>query len=138
MRRRNERLAIQAPQHPGVLCVVGDWDSSAFHAPAVAGLCGGGEMMKRHVVECIWRGYNGQLVPCHRSVIRYRKEIEALQKIRSISFTDNTTMTVTVRPATSREKVKEIRGYDELLSDCVRLGLTGFVHVNLLQKERDK
>ncbi len=88
--------------------------------------------MKRYVVECIWRGYRGQLVPCHRVVIRYRREIEALQKIRSVGFTDNTAMSVTVRPTKPREKVKEIHGYSSLLADCVRLGLTGFVHVDQL------
>ncbi len=92
--------------------------------------------MKRYVVECIWRGYRGQLVPCHRRVIRYKRQVQALSKIHSVGFSDNTTMSVTVRPAKPREKVKEIRGYDELLADCVRLGLTGFVHVDQLQEER--
>ncbi len=85
---------------------------------------------KRYIVECVWRGYRGQLVPCHRVVIRYRKEIEALQKIKSVSFTDNTTMSVSVRPANLREKIREIRGYIELLDKFVRAGKTGFVHVN--------
>ncbi len=88
--------------------------------------------IKRHIVECVWRGYRGQLVPCHRVVIRYRKEIQALQKITSVGFSDNTSMSVSVRLAAPREKVKEIHGYNELLDDCVRAGKTGFVHVDEL------
>ncbi len=86
--------------------------------------------MKKHVVECVWTGYRGQLVPCHCVVIRYKREIQALSKIHTIGFTDNTSMSVTMRPKKPREKVREIHGYDRLLDKCVHAGLTGFVHVN--------
>ena len=87
-------------------------------------------MGERFIVECVWSGYRAsQSKPCHRTVERKSKADE-IRKITCVQFTDGTTMSVDVRPARLREKVQEIHGYDSLLSDAVRFGLTGFVTVN--------
>lgn len=84
---------------------------------------------KRFVVECVWSGYvSSQARPCHRTVETGRR-VAALQKIDGVIFTDGTTMSVSVRPAAPREKVQEIHGYDQLLSDFARRGMTGWCRV---------
>jgi len=86
-------------------------------------------MNKRFVVECTWSGYrSSQSRVCHRTVERYGRE--AYGKLRSIRFTDGTYMTVLVRDCTPREGVKEIHGYDRLLSAVVRQDLSGSPHVD--------
>lgn len=84
---------------------------------------------QRFVVEGIWSGYrSSQQRPCHRRVVS-RWKAEALSKITAVQFTDNTTMTVTVRPAEKYEKVKEIHGYDDLLDDALHKRLEGWIRV---------
>ena len=90
---------------------------------------------KRHVVECVWHSFSGRLIPCHRRVLRHKYEIEALSKITAVGFTDNTSMSVSVRPAKPREKVTEIWGYHKLLDECVSQRKSGFVHVNDLSQK---
>ena len=69
---------------------------------------------KRYVIECIWSGYNsGQSRPCHRTVTIIPKAWDGLH---TISFTDGTTMDVSIRECKPREKVKELKGYVELLN----------------------
>lgn len=56
-----------------------------------------------------------------------------LEKIHSIGFTDGTHMSVEVRPAKPREKVREMHGYDSLLDKAAWSGKSGFVGVMELQ-----
>lgn len=72
-------------------------------------------MAKRFVVECVWSGYrSSQERACHRMVIP-KYVADRLSRLRSVTFTDGTDMSVTVRPCTFREKVQQIKGYRELL-----------------------
>lgn len=87
--------------------------------------------MKRYVVEGVWSGYvSSQRRPCHRRVIK-KWLADSFAKIVAIRFTDGTTMDITVRPCTFREKVQEIRGYDALLDAAI--GKEGFVSVDDLK-----
>ena len=72
---------------------------------------------KRFVVEATWNGYTtSQCRVVHRSVeTLFRAGYEA---IKSHNFSDSTTLAVTVRDATPREKVAEIHGYAKLLRDA--------------------
>lgn len=84
----------------------------------------------RFVVECHWNGYrSGHGFDCHRTVETSPVKVDRLRRVHSVLFTDNTTMSVNVRPAKPRERVEEIHGYDQLLDKIVRLGLTGVVRI---------
>lgn len=85
--------------------------------------------MKRYVIEGEWSGYrSGQRAICHRRVFP-QKRAEKFATITRVQFTDGTTMTVTIRPAEHREKVKEIPAYDTLLQNFLDLGMSGFCRV---------
>jgi hypothetical protein len=73
---------------------------------------------KRFVVEAEWSGYHGgQRRVCHRTVeTLFRAAYEA---IGSHTFGDGTYMTITVRDAKPRERVRQLKGYCELLRDLV-------------------
>ena len=82
----------------------------------------------RYVVECIWSGYTSyQRKVCHRSVVRY--DAEALSRIKSVRFMDNTDMSVSVRRCSPRERVEEIHGYDELLTTAIDAKMEGHITV---------
>lgn len=85
----------------------------------------------RFVIEGIWNGYRGQRPVVHRSVLT-KKQAEQQGKITSITYSDGTTLSLSVRPALPREKVKEIHGYDSLIRDCIRHGMTGFCSVDAI------
>lgn len=77
--------------------------------------------MARYVLEGLWRGYSSsQDRVVHRQVIQsYRKEFIAwLQKTFCIRYTDGTTLELTIRPCTPREKVAEKLSYTSLIEDC--------------------
>lgn len=90
---------------------------------------------KRHVVECVWSGYcPSQSRPCHRTVETAPRKIAALKQVSAIQFTDGTTMSVDIRECAPREKVAEIKGYNDLLNEIVAKERTGFVTVASLQE----
>ena len=83
----------------------------------------------RFIVEAVWSGYrSSQSRPCHRRVVK-SWEAEALAKVKTVAFTDGTTMSVTVRPCAPREKVQEIHGYDSLFYKIRSRHLTGYIPV---------
>lgn len=83
----------------------------------------------RYIVECVWSGYRpNQSKPCHRRVMPKARALR-FAAISSVQFTDGTSMSVSVRPAKPREKVKEINGYTSLLNKFLDAGKTGFVRV---------
>lgn len=90
--------------------------------------------MKRFVVEGFWSGYHaGQGHVCYREVVK-TSHPERYEAVSAIVFSDNTTMTLTFRPALPRERVQEVKGYHELYQRVVWSGLTGFVSVDALRK----
>lgn len=73
----------------------------------------------RFVIEGEWTGYTrAQTHVVHRTVTTMRHVAEWFQEHRIISFTDGTSLHISVRKAEPRERVKEIHGYDELLDNC--------------------
>ena len=77
----------------------------------------------RYIIECVWRGYKGQLVPCHRTIIKNKRMAEELKKVNTIFFNDRTSMSVSVREALPREKIESINGYTKLFWEIFRKGL---------------
>ena len=78
-------------------------------------------LAKRFVIEGVWSGYNsGQRRVVHLTVHKgYRKLLRAwAERTHGISYTDGTMLYLKVRDCKPREKVKEIKGYVELISEC--------------------
>jgi len=76
---------------------------------------------KRYVLEGEWSGYrSGQRKVVHRVVITRPDKYKHLTWIQ---YTDGTTLTLSVRECTPRERVQEIRGYSRLIEDCLRHGV---------------
>ena len=86
----------------------------------------------RYVLECVWSGYTGsQSRCCHREVIT-EKRARMFDGIYAVRFSDNTNMSVNIRPAKFREKIIPINGYSQLLWEVSNSGITGSVHVDSL------
>lgn len=81
----------------------------------------------RYVVECVWGGPSRSWT-CHRRVHPKARALRYAQ-ITSVQFDDGTSMSVSVRPAKPREKVREINGYTTLLNRFIDAGKVGFVRV---------
>lgn len=94
--------------------------------------------MSRFVIEGMWSGYRAaQRKPCYRRVVT-KRQAEAF-KISCVGYSDGTTMDLSVRPCAPREKVQEMRGYDGLLRDFEREGMSGYCSVDaLMAKQRAK
>lgn len=81
----------------------------------------------RYVVEAIWSGYNSsQRQPCHRVIVR---NPEQYKQIDRVIFTDNTYMSVSIRPCLPRERIQEIHGYDTLFSKIIHQKLKGRISI---------
>ncbi len=86
----------------------------------------------RYVIEGTWSGYtSAQRKVCHRRVLT-KRQADAQGKISSIGYSDGTSLYLSVRLAEPREKVQEIRGYDSLIQDCLRHGMTGYCSVDAI------
>ena len=74
-------------------------------------------MQKRYVLEGEWSGYrSSQRRVAHREVTKYPKRYGTLKTIR---YTDGTTLDLSLRPCKPREKVVQILGYCELIEKAV-------------------
>ena len=75
---------------------------------------------KRFVLEGVWSGYrSSQRKVVHREVTRRPDNYEHL---KTILYTDGTTLDLTLRQAEPRERVKEITGYTSLIREAAALG----------------
>jgi len=82
--------------------------------------------MMRYVVKGTWSGYVArQCRIVHREVVS-AKRADTLRKIHKIIYTDGTSLLITVREATYREKVHEMHQYDELIREAERKGQNVF------------
>lgn len=88
---------------------------------------------ERYLLEGTWLGYKSSLGRvCHRVVITNCKPYKHL---KTIEFTDNTLLDITLRKCLPRERIKEIKGYTSLINKAIKLN-KGFVSVlELYQKE---
>lgn len=78
-------------------------------------------MSKRYIIEGEWSGYrSGQQRISHRTVHKAsEKKLRAwVKKTYSIRYTDGTVLILSARDCLPRERVKEIKGYSELIKDC--------------------
>lgn len=78
-------------------------------------------MSTRYIIEGEWSGYrSGMERISHRTVHKAsEKKLRTwAEKTHSIRYTDGTVLRLIVRDCLPREKVKEIRGYSELIKDC--------------------
>lgn len=72
----------------------------------------------RFVVEGTWSGYRySQSRTVHRVIV---KDPEPYLGLMDIHFTDGTRLSLSVRECAFKERVQEIHGYDQLISDCLR------------------
>lgn len=75
----------------------------------------------RYVLEGEWTGYSSsQRRIVHRWVISEKRAKNF--KLRSIVFRDNTSLIISVRPATFREKVDILNSYGDLIWDAEQTG----------------
>ena len=75
----------------------------------------------RFIIEGVWSGYrSSQRRVVHRTAHkRNMKRLRAwAEKTHGIQYTDGTMLYLTVRDCKPREKVKEIKGYVELIKEC--------------------
>ena len=87
--------------------------------------------MKRFVIEGEWSGYrSSQQRVVHRVVSNRKNLIEWCDRVHGITFTDGTTLYLTVRPALPRESVQQIHGYDSLISRCFYANVTSVAALN--------
>jgi len=94
----------------------------------------------RYVLEGEWSGYtSAQRHVAHREVIdtrRHGKErIERLGVLRTIVFTDGTSLNLSLREAEPREVVPEKLGYPSMIRDAEALG-KAVVNVSELQRKQ--
>lgn len=88
----------------------------------------------RYVTICTWNGPKRSTI-CHVSVHPNRSPY---RDITAIQFTDGTTADVETRPMLPRERIKELRGYPELLDEFTFRGMKGFCRVSDLLKSETK
>ena len=73
--------------------------------------------MKRYILEGEWSGYYGhQRHVVHRVIVT---KPEKYKDLTWIAYSDGTSLNLSIRPALPRERVKEIHGYDSLISQCL-------------------
>ena len=71
----------------------------------------------RYILEGEWSGYrSSQRRVAHRVVTKHPKRYE---KLKTIRYTDGTTLDLSIRPCKPREKVAEIHGYDSLIDKAL-------------------
>lgn len=77
---------------------------------------------KRYVLEGEWTGYtSAQRRVVHREIV-IGPRVERLRKLHAIQFTDGTSLILHLREAYSREQVRRIDAYSELIRDAERHG----------------
>lgn len=73
----------------------------------------------RYLLEGEWSGYvSSQRKVVQREVIT-RKFMEMMGSHRSITYTDGTSLILSIRPCKPGERVSEINQYGSLIRDCV-------------------
>ena len=92
----------------------------------------------RYVIEGEWTGYVArQQKIVHREVVDDKKVgkafVEKVKALRTIVYTDGTSLYVTVRAAKPREKVDELLGYRSLIRDAARKGGARVCVVDMLE-----
>ncbi len=92
--------------------------------------------MSRYVLDGTWSGYlGGRDRIVHRTVISEKKALEIRSaKLDSISFTDGTTLRLTVRESEPREHIREQDEYGRLINGCLQHGVRSVEA--LLRKEK--
>ncbi len=78
-------------------------------------------MTSRFIIEGTWSGYTSrQQRVVHRTVHKAAfKRLRAwIEKAHAIYYTDGTYLSLSVRDAKPRERVREIKGYTSLIEDC--------------------
>lgn len=84
-------------------------------------------MATRYVIEGTWQGYkSSQDRVVHRQVYQAnRKKLRAwVEKTFSILFTDGTSLLLSVRDCEPYERVKQLRGYTELIENCAHFDVS--------------
>lgn len=77
---------------------------------------------KRFILEGEWSGYRSSQQRVVHRVVTYQPE--KYEHLHSITYTDGTSLFLTLRECKPRERVQEIHGYDSLISDCLHYGVS--------------
>jgi len=94
-----------------------------------------GESQKRFVLEGTWGGYSSnQVHVCYRRVI-HGNMVKRYSRVTSVIFSDGTNLYLNIRPRVPREKVVQLRSYDNLVDDAVYSERTGFVQQTDLEAD---
>lgn len=92
----------------------------------------------RYVIEGEWLGYrSSQDHIVHREVASLKYAQRVMQIGYAITFTDGTSLRLTVRPANPREKVKPINGYGSLIRDCAWYGVNSVDGLTKIRKIKE-
>lgn len=79
-------------------------------------------MATRYVLEGEWTGYtSSQQRVVHREVVT-GKRVDRLRNLRTIVYTDGTSLLLHLRPARFREQVHEMDSYGSLIRDAEKIG----------------
>lgn len=93
--------------------------------------------LARHVIEGVWSGYtSSQSHVVHREVSTSRALIEWARETYAISFTDGTSLNLSVRPCKPRERVIEKHGYTSLIRDCHYYNVTSVAELGDAKRRR--
>ena len=77
----------------------------------------------RYVLEGEWTGYiSAQRHIVHREVVTSEKRAVALRNLRSIVYTDGTSLLLHLREAKPREHVEPLNRYGWLINDALQHG----------------
>jgi hypothetical protein len=92
---------------------------------------------RRFVIEGEWIGYRpSQDHVVHRSVHPHNltRLKQWAENVHAITFTDGTSLRITVRDCKFREKVQQIHGYDSLIEECFFHGVNSVEALAALRK----
>lgn len=86
----------------------------------------------RFVVEGVWTGYTAaQRHVVHRTV--HFGDPARYEALKAIRYTDGTSLLISVRALDRGERVSTLHGYDTLIADCIRYGVSSVYDLGLAQ-----
>lgn len=91
--------------------------------------------MTRHIYEGKWHGYRReQDRVVYREVLATKAQVDRRSELRTILFTDGTTLEMSMREALPREKVQPLAGYSSLVHDALNHGGTHVSVIDMIAK----
>lgn len=93
--------------------------------------------MTVYIIEGTWSGYNSsQRRVVHREYTSSAKRAEHIKAISSITYSDGTCLDLSVREKHDRKPRQPIRGYNELIEDCLFYGVSSVMALREAKEKR--